>query len=57
MRRRLRELGFTQAQLTIVFAQLVEHLFLALDTVAAFNGGEVLQAIDHDEREEDGDGG
>ncbi len=43
--------------LAILLAQLVEHLLLALDAVAALDGVEVLQAIDHDEREEHGDGG
>ena len=47
----------TEAQLAILFAQLIERLLFALDAVAALDGGEVLQAVDHDEREEHGDGG
>src|SRR5208337_3734842 len=53
---RLGELGLTEAKLTVLLAQLIEHLLLALDAVAALNGVKVLQAIDHDEREEEGGG-
>src|SRR5271156_1733750 len=53
----LRELGFAQVQLGILLAQLVESLLFALNAVAAFNGAEMLQAVNHDEREERDHGG
>ncbi len=54
---RLGKLGFAQAQLAILLAQLVEDLLFGLDVIAALNGVKVLQAINHDEREEHGHGG
>ena len=55
--RGLGELGLGQAQLAVLFAQLVERLLLLLDAVAAFNGVEVLQGVDHDEGEEHSESG
>ena len=52
----LRELGLGETQLAILLPQLIERLLFALDAVAALDGVEVLQAVDHDEREEHGDG-
>ena len=42
----LGQLRFAQAQLAILFAQLIERLLLRLDAVAALDGAEVLQAIE-----------
>ncbi len=53
----LRKLCFGETELAILFAELIELLFFRFDTVGAFDGAEVLQAVDHDQREEHGDGG
>ncbi len=54
---RLRQLGFAQVKLAVLLAQLVEGLLFALHAIAALDGGEVLQAVNHDQREQHGDGG
>ena len=51
----LGELCLREAQLAVLFAQLVQRLLFRLDAITAFDGVEVLQAIDHHEREEHGD--
>ena len=48
----LRELCLGEPQLAILFAQLIANLFLRLHAVRAFNGAEVLQTINHDQREQ-----
>jgi len=53
----LRELGFAQAELAIFFAELIELLLFRLDSIRAFDGAEVLQAIHHDKREQNGNCG
>jgi hypothetical protein len=49
---RLRELGLREAKLAILFAELIAHLLFRLNAIAAFNGVEVLQTIDHDQSKE-----
>src|ERR1035438_9302341 len=39
----------------VLFANLVERLLFLLDAVATLNGIEVLQAVNHYQRKEDGD--
>ena len=48
----LRQLRLRQAKLAILFTKLVANLLLRLDAVGTLNGVEMLQAIEHDEREE-----
>ena len=54
---RLRQLRLSEAQLAILLAQLLPDLLLRLDPIAALDGAEMLQAINHGEREKNGNGG
>jgi hypothetical protein len=54
---RLAQLRLTQAQLAVLLAQLLNDLLFALHAVAALNGVEVLQAVDHDQGKEHSRGG
>jgi len=51
------ELSFAEAELTVLFAKLIANLLLRLDAVRGLDGVEVLETINHDEREEHGAGG
>ena len=51
-RARAGALSFGERRLEVVFAKLLEHLFSGLDAIRAFDGAEVLEAIDRDEGEE-----
>ena len=53
----LRKLRFPETKLAILFAQLIELLLFRLHAVGAFNGAEVLEAVDHGERKQHGDRG
>ena len=53
----LRHFCFAKAQLAILFAELIERLLFRLHAIGALDGAEMLQAVDHDKREEQGDGG
>jgi hypothetical protein len=57
MRPGLRELGFAQMRNWRFSSRNWSSVCFSLDAIAAFNGVEVLQAVDHDQREEHGDGG
>jgi len=52
----LAELSFGEAELAVVFTQLLDGELFSFDAVAAFDGIEVLEAVDHDQGKEDGDG-
>ena len=53
---RLRQLRFAEAQLPVVFPQLIQNLLLRLDAIAAFDGAEVLQSINHRQQKKNRDG-
>ena len=46
------ELRFAKAELAVLFAELIHHLLLGLDAIRVLDGIEVLEAINHDQREE-----
>jgi len=46
------ELSFAKAELAILFAELIANLLLGLDVIRGLNGIEVLETVDHNEREE-----
>src|SRR4051812_30797560 len=54
---RLGELRLGESKLAVLLAQLVAYLLLRFHTVGALDGAEVLQAVNHDEREQDSDRG
>ncbi len=54
---RLSELRLGQAQLAILFTQLLANLLFRLDAVALLDGAEVLQTINHGQRKENRDSG
>jgi hypothetical protein len=49
--------GFTQAQLAILFPQLIQGLLFRFDAIRTLDGAEVLEAVNHHQRKQERDSG